>query len=596
MLIFRSDNYYKSELNLPNHTLIQPMSQKPEGCHCHLITELFANSKDPLMVLGEDFSLLFANKSYLESTGQAESQILGRSLFELYEQDISKEVLSELSDALQQHGYWKGEMWRRRANGDHYLESLSISKVSHQASDQALYLCILSCASINDAIKQRHEWLEHFDSLTGLPDRALLEKRSTQVVNQSRSKNQELTLFYLDLDKFKNINESYSYAQGDQIIQEVARRLQSCVDARDIISRLGSDEFLLLLIDTDTAKAAEVADRLLAALAKPFSLNGQQILLTASVGIATFPNDGSNFDAMFKSASAALNHAKLDGRNCVRFFMPEMQAFATRRLLLENALRQALELDQLLLHYQPQVSLLDGRTLGAEALIRWDHPELGMISPTEFIPIAERNGLILEIGEWVLRTATHQLKAWLDAGLPPITISVNLSAAQLCHPHLAQMVKQALWDSELQPQYLELELTETMTVDNPVKAISVMNDLHHHGIRMSIDDFGTGHSSLTHLKQFKAHKLKIDRTFVNDIAHSVDDKAIIGAVINLAENLGMQTIAEGVETEEQISFLRENGCQEIQGHYFSKALSAEQFEKYLLSQQAAQNSPMMHIM
>lgn len=567
-----------------------------ETCRTHLISELFANSKEALIILDANFTLLFANKAYLELTGKLEDHIFGKNILELYEQDISKEVLQEISCSLHHHDYWKGEVWRRRTNGDHYLESLSISKVVDRLSKQTLYLCILSGVSINDAVKQSHEWLEHFDSLTGLPGRKLLEKCAIQAISTSRSKSQELTLLYLDLDKFKNINDTYGYALGDQVIQEVVKRIKSCLGSKDIISRLGSDEFLLLLIDTDMVKATDIADRLLASIAESFLVDDQQILLTASAGIAVFPSDGNEFDSMFKNASAAISYAKLDGRNCIRFFMPEMQAYVTRRLLLENALRKALDLNQLLLHYQPQISLHDGRTVGGEALLRWNHPELGMISPTEFIPIAESNGLIMEIGEWVLRTATHQLKAWMNAGFAPMTISVNLSAAQFCHPNLSQLVMSILNESDLKPQYLELELTETMTMDNPLKAISIMDDLYRCGIQMSIDDFGTGHSSLSHLKQFKAHKLKIDRTFVSDIAHSVDDKAIIGAVINLAENLGMQTIAEGVETEEQIRFLRENGCNEIQGHYFSQALSVEQFEKHLIGQQLMQNSHAAQLM
>jgi EAL domain-containing protein (putative c-di-GMP-specific phosphodiesterase class I) len=273
--------------------------------------------------------------------------------------------------------------------------------------------------------------------------------------------------------------------------------------------------------------------------------------------------------------------AKHDGRNNYRFFTSEMQTHSARTLQLENALRHALERDQLRLHYQPQVSLQDGRIIGAEALLRWQHPELGMVSPAEFIPIAEVSGQILQIGEWVLRSATRQLKSWMNSGLEPMIIAVNLSAVQFRHAHLPELITQILDEVKLPPQYLELELTEGVAVDDPLGAIAVMNNLHERGIRMSIDDFGTGYSSLSYLKRFKVYKLKIDQSFVRDIIEDPEDKAIVAAIISLAGSLGLQTIAEGVETEGQLAFLREKGCNEVQGYYFSKPLPAEQFETFV---------------
>jgi EAL domain-containing protein (putative c-di-GMP-specific phosphodiesterase class I) len=273
--------------------------------------------------------------------------------------------------------------------------------------------------------------------------------------------------------------------------------------------------------------------------------------------------------------------AKRDGRNNFRFFTAEMQASSARNLQLENALRRALERDQLRLHYQPQVSMEDGRVIGAEALLRWQHPELGMVSPAEFIPIAEDSGLILSIGEWVLRTAVRQLKIWMDTGIAPMIIAVNLSAVQFRQPQLLKLVTQILKEEGLPPQYLELELTEGVTMNDPLTAITVMNNLHEHGIRMSIDDFGTGYSSLSYLKRFHVYKLKIDQSFVRDIAKDLEDKTIVKAIINLAKGLGLRTIAEGVETKEQLEFLRENGCDEIQGYHYSKPLPADQFEAFV---------------
>jgi EAL domain-containing protein (putative c-di-GMP-specific phosphodiesterase class I) len=294
-----------------------------------------------------------------------------------------------------------------------------------------------------------------------------------------------------------------------------------------------------------------------------------------------YPSNGSDFESLCKSADVAMYRAKHDGRNTFRFFTQEMQTHSSRTLQLENALRHALELDQLSLHYQPQISMQDGRVIGAEVLLRWQHPELGNVSPAEFIPIAEASGQILPIGEWVLRCAVQQLKNWMDSGLAPMTIAVNLSAVQFRHPHLPELVTQILQEVKLPPQYLELELTEGVAMDDPLRAIEVMDALHERGIRMSIDDFGTGYSSLSYLKKFKVYKLKIDQSFVRDITVDPEDKAIVAAIISMANSLGMHTIAEGVETADQLAFLRLQGCNEVQGYYFSKPLPVDQFETFV---------------
>jgi EAL domain-containing protein (putative c-di-GMP-specific phosphodiesterase class I) len=304
--------------------------------------------------------------------------------------------------------------------------------------------------------------------------------------------------------------------------------------------------------------------------------------VTPSIGIALYPQDGTDLDTLSKCADAAMYRAKGDGRNSYRFFTPEIQANSDRALLLDNALRRALEREQLSLHFQPQISLETGKTVGAEALLRWNHPELGAVSPAEFIPIAESSGLILPIGEWVIRTAVAQLAQWIAQGMAPITMAVNLSAVQFRHANLPQFITDALREARLSSDLLELELTEGVAMTHPLEAIAVMNDLHQRGIRMSIDDFGTGYSSLSYLKRFQVYKLKIDQSFVRDITEDPDDKAIVGAIISMATSLGLKTIAEGVETEGQLEFLRARGCTEVQGYYFSKPLSAAAFAAFVL--------------
>ena len=303
--------------------------------------------------------------------------------------------------------------------------------------------------------------------------------------------------------------------------------------------------------------------------------------MSASIGIAIYPDDGEDFETLSKNADTAMYRVKQEGRNGYRFFTAEMQAHSVRKLQLENALRQALANNQMTLHYQPQLALQGGRIVGAEALLRWQHPELGQVSPAEFIPVAEANGLILPIGEWVLQTAVRQIKTWIDQGLGPMVMAVNLSVAQFRHPALPELVSRILDQAQLPPEYLELELTEGVAMENPLGAIAVMDRLHERGVRMSIDDFGTGYSSLNYLKRFKVYKLKIDQSFVRDISTDPEDKAIVSAVISMARSLGLKTIAEGVETQGQLEFLREQGCDEVQGYYFSRPLPAQQFEAFV---------------
>jgi diguanylate cyclase (GGDEF)-like protein len=393
--------------------------------------------------------------------------------------------------------------------------------------------------------------------------------------------NVPLAVLFFDIDHFKNINDVLGHRIGDAVLIEVAKRLKSAVRDEDTVSRQGGDEFVLVLPGTDADGAAHVAAKIMEVISHSYQIEQHELNVTSSIGIAVYPRDGVDFESLYKCVDVAMYRAKHDGRNNYRFFTQEMQTHSARTLQLENALRHALERDQLRLHYQPQVSLRDGRVIGAEALLRWQHPELGSVSPAEFIPIAEASGQIIQIGEWVLRTAVHQLKLWMDSGIEPMIIAVNLSAVQFHHAHLPELVTQILDEAKLPAQYLELELTEGVAMDNPLGAIAVMNNLFERGIRMSIDDFGTGYSSLSYLKKFKVYKLKIDQSFVRDISEDPDDKAIVTAIISLANSLGMQTIAEGVETEGQLTFLRNQGCNEVQGYYYSKPLPAEPFEEFV---------------
>jgi len=431
--------------------------------------------------------------------------------------------------------------------------------------------------------EERIQYLAHFDALTGLPNRAQLDDRAKYAISLAQRSQGPMALMLLDLDHFKDINDTLGHSIGDALLIELARRLRLALREEDMVSRLGGDEFIFLLHDTDARGAAQVAQTLLDVIAAPYRIEPYDLNVSGSIGIALYPDDGTDLETLSKSADAAMYHVKQEGRHGYRFFTAEMQVRSARHLQLVNALRQALERDQLQVHYQPQVSMRDGRILGAEALLRWTHPELGSVSPAEFIPAAEDSGLILPIGEWVLRRAARQAKSWMQAGLGPLIMAVNLSAVQFRHSDLPNLVTHILDEEGLPPEYLELELTEGVAMHEPQGAIAMMNNLHERGVRMSIDDFGTGYSSLSHLKKFKVYKLKIDQSFVRDISTDPEDRAIVGAIINMAKSLGLKTIAEGVETAGQLAFLREQGCDEMQGYYYSKPLPADQFEAFARS-------------
>ncbi len=426
----------------------------------------------------------------------------------------------------------------------------------------------------------------HFDQLTGLPNRTLLKDRFANALSLARRSQGQLAVLFIDLDHFKDINDTLGHETGDLLLIEIAHRLGTLLRAGDTVARLGGDEFILILPDTDANGTMRVVTKLLEEVSRPCVVGQHELRTSASVGIAMYPDDGTTMDTLSKNADAAMYQVKRDSRNDFRFFTPQMQARSARMLMLSTALHSALERDQLSLHYQPQVSLPDGRVTGAEALLRWQHPELGAILPAEFIPIAESNGLIAPIGEWVLSTAVSQMRRWMDSGLPPVVIAVNLSAVQFRKPTLPELVSRILREAGLPPDLLELELTEAVAMNEPQTAVRVMDSLSERGIRMSIDDFGIGYSSLSYLKRFKVQRLKIDQSFVRDINTDPDDRAIVIAIINLAHSLGMRTIAEGVETPAQLDVLQRQGCDEAQGYHFSRPLPADAFEALMRSRAA----------
>jgi diguanylate cyclase (GGDEF)-like protein/PAS domain S-box-containing protein len=425
--------------------------------------------------------------------------------------------------------------------------------------------------------------LAYSDQLTGLPNRVLLRERFRLALALTHRQGAHLALLNLDLDNFKTINDNLGHTVGDRLLKEVARRLEGQLRPGDTLSRSGGDEFLMLLPDTDANTTLELVRRLVLVVSEPYQLGQQSLFVTASIGIALYPEDGATMETLMSNADAAVHQAKQDSRNTFRFFTASVQQRSARQLRLSNALHQSLEREDFQLLYQPQMDLVSGRIIGAEALLRWPSTELGSVSPAEFVPVAEANGLIVPLGDWVLRQAVRDAVQWCrpdnQAGAPPLTVSVNISAVQFRDSGLTGRILRILEEERLAPARLVLELTETVTLDNPEKAILLMDRLFREGIQLAIDDFGTGYSSLSYLKRMRAHKLKIDQSFVRGLAHDGDDHAIVLAIINLARSLGLRTIAEGVETSEQMELLRRAGCDEIQGFWVSSPLTSEAFQQ-----------------
>ncbi|WP_019142283.1 putative bifunctional diguanylate cyclase/phosphodiesterase [Noviherbaspirillum massiliense] len=440
-------------------------------------------------------------------------------------------------------------------------------------------------AGLTRSLRHANERLHHLalhDGLTRLPNRTLLEDRIIQAISSAQRSGKPFSVMFLDLDRFKTINDSLGHHYGDKLLQAVAQRLTAILRSEDTVARIGGDEFVVVLREMAEAQAAaHIAEKILTALARPFSIEGQEQNISSSIGISIYPDDGTDLRALMMHADSAMYHAKNMGRNNYQFFTKEMNAAAAMRLEMEKSLRHALENGEFELHYQPKVSTASGEIVAMEALVRWRHPQKGLVSPAEFIPLAEDMGLIIPLGAWVLSTACRQNRQWQLSGLPRLRVAVNLSAVQFRQKDLVEFIAQVLEDTGLEASCLELEVTESTVMQDAEEAALILERLHAKGIHISIDDFGTGYSSLSYLKRFHLDSLKIDRSFVRDISSDPDDAAIVKSVIALAHSLRLRVIAEGVETGEQLAFLRTLGCDEYQGYYRSRPLPAQEFERLL---------------
>lgn len=551
-----------------------------------LTAQVFESSQEGIVITDARNCLLSVNRAFTEITGYAKEEVMGRNPSLLSSGRQDKGFYSTMWRSIQTSGGWQGEIWNRRKNGNLYPQWLSISAIRNAEGQITQHIGILVDLSSRKAAEEKIRVLSNYDSLTQLPNRTLLQDRAQVALAVAQRNQTQVALLYVDLDRFKNINDSLGHANGDLFLQEIATRLRVNLHPDDTICRPGGDEFICLLPSADDQAAAHVAQRILAIIAEPFWLGEQQLSVTASIGIALFPENGADLARLSQCADSALFRAKAQGRSNFQFFAQQMHERANEVLRIENDLRRALENNELRLHYQAQVDATSMKIVGVEALVRWQHPELGMVMPGRFISVAEESGQIRELGNWVMYRAMQQNADWKAAGLPIVPVAINLSALQFKDDSLCDIVVDAMRVSGLDPAMVELEFTEGIMMGDSAFTIDLVARLHALGIALSIDDFGTGYSSLSYLKRFKIDKLKIDQSFVRDIHRDPDDEAIVTAIIGLARSLGFRTIAEGVETQAQLDFLRAHQCDEIQGYFYSRPVPADEFARLLAGEQA----------
>ncbi|NRD77337.1 EAL domain-containing protein [Bacillus sp. BRMEA1] len=538
---------------------------------------LIESANDAIIIADCKGSIVLWNKGAQTIFGYEEKEVIGQNLQiivperyrEAHRKGMQRYVTTRkpqvIGKTLEMHGL--------RKDGSEFPVELSLS--SWQEHGNMFFSSIIRDVTERKLADEKINQMVYLDPLTGLPNRHLLNDRITQALEQETEHNQTIGIMFIDLDRFKFINDTLGHAVGDQLLVEAAQRIQACVGRSDTVCRQGGDEFIVLLPNTSSEEVSKKAKLILLLFNQSFVLNEHEMFVTPSIGISLYPSDGQDKDTLIKNADTAMYRVKEQGKNSFQFYTPEMNEIVSKKLQMEIGLRKALERKEFKLYYQPQVNVISGKLIGVEALIRWQHPEMGNISPADFIPLAEETGLIIPIGEWVLYEACRQNKSWQLEGFPPIRMAVNMSSRQFQHSNLIEVIHKVLKETELEPKFLELELTESIIQDSK-HAITTMHKLKDMGIYLSIDDFGTGYSSLSYLKTFPIDTLKIDQTFTKNIFTDFKDASLVDTIINMAHNLELKVIAEGVETVQQLEFLQQRRCNEAQGYYFSRPISADE--------------------
>ncbi len=547
-----------------------------------LAASVFDNTDGGVVITDANSKVIEVNRAFTDILGYTRDEVIGKNPRMWSSGRHDRNFYRNLWESLSETGHWRGEIWNRRKDGSIFPEWLNISSVRDEHNRLTHYVAVFTDISQIKHSQEQLDHLAHHDALTDLPNRLLLNERLEQAIKHAGRHSTQFAIIFLDLDNFKHINDSLGHTFGDQLLYDVANQLIDTVRQDDTVARIGGDEFVLIMEDIERPiSAATAAEKVMSIFSQPFHLQEHEVRVTASLGISLYPRDGETASELLSNADAAMYRAKQEGRDNYQFYTRELTRNAFERVLLENSLRQAIDQQELYLLYQPQYDLRSGEVTGLEALVRWKHPELGTISPARFIPIAEECGLIHPIGQWVLETACRQGSEWLRQELEFGRIAVNISGQQIQRGNLLYDVSKALSGSELPANRLELEVTEGFIMDHATYTVEQLNHLRELGITLAIDDFGTGYSSLSYLKKLPFHKVKLDQSFVRDIPEDPNDMAISDAVIAMSRSLGLTVIAEGVETREQESFLRDAGCQEVQGFLFSRPLEAESITQLL---------------
>ena len=548
--------------------------------------QALASSSNGIMITRsstDDHSIIYVNPAFERITGYGAAEVIGREGRFLVRDDLAQPGLNEIRAALHEKRAGHAVLRNYRKDGALFWNELHIAPISDLAGAATTHFVSV----INDVSERMHyqQAIEHqatHDNLTGLANRTLLHDRIGQAIAFARRAKRAVAVMLLDLDHFKHINDAYGHSAGDDLLKEVATRLRTCVRESDTVSRLGGDEFVIVLADLMQPEDVDgIAAKISEAMALPVQIGEREAYVGASIGISLFPRDGEHGETLLRNADIAMYRVKEHGRNSVRLFSPEMATMAIERVDMEGALRRAIERKELLLYYQPKIDLATRRIVGAEALVRWQHPQIGLVHPNEFIPLAEETGLVVPLGAWVMQEAFRQHAAWRKAGLPQLKLAINLSARQFRLENLPELVAAALAETGAAAESFVFELTESMVMQDAERALGVMHSLKRLGIALSLDDFGTGYSSLSYLRRFPIDEVKIDRSFVRDLHHNPDDAAIAAAVVALARTLGLRVVAEGVEQEEQVLVLEKLNCDQVQGYFFGRPLIVADFEERL---------------
>lgn len=542
-----------------------------------LLASAFQYSGEAILITDRDNKIVTANPAFTRLTGYTEAESVGRNPSFLSSGRTTLSEYREMWRAINEHGFWQGEIWDRRKDGGTYPKWLSISVICDAEGEVSHYIAHFTDVSSERAAEAQLQHMAHHDVLTGLLNRLSLKGRLDQALAAARRDGVRVALLFIDLDRFKVINDTLGHQIGDKLLIEVAGRLRDSVRDSDVVARLGGDEFVIMLSDMENSgSAAIVAEKLVRNIGDPYRIDGYDLYTTPSIGVAIFPSDGENGDVLMKNADAAMYHAKAAGRNNFQFFDARMNDAALERLKIEHSLRQALAREEFCVHYQPIIDMESGRVSAFEALVRWQHPEMGMVPPGSFIGIAEETGLIQPIGEWVFWTATRQLAEFNAAGFHDLKMTVNISAMQLRNGNLPILARGAIEAFGLAPETLVFEITESVAMQQPEETVRILNQLSAMGVGLAIDDFGTGYSSLSYLRMFPINHLKLDRSFVQEIGQGPGSAVICDATIGLAHNLGLKLVAEGVETQAQYEYLKKEGCDLIQGYLFSRPIPVDE--------------------